>query len=157
MDKELILKNTETLEKAARESLHEANTLQYKFSDLLIKISFTIGGLAALRIVDKDEVRSLIFSKIGLIFLAVSTVFGGIQIMVDRFFFRNNGRLLTNATDRWKYFGSEPDNEEVFQDARRSMEELSTSPKTSAELPIYLQITFVVLGVIFVLIDVYIK
>jgi hypothetical protein len=157
MDKEFILKNTETLETAARESLHESNALQYKFSDLLIKISFAIGGLAALRIVDKGEMRCLIFSKIGLIFLSISTIFGGIQIMIDRFFFRNNGRLLSTAADRWKRFGIESDSEEALQDARRSMEQLGSLSKTSPELPIYLQITFVILGVIFVLIDVFVK
>jgi hypothetical protein len=155
MDKELIIKNAETLETAARESLHEANAQAFKFSDLLIKAAFAIGGLAATRIVSDSGAHNLLYSRWGLIFLGASVVFGGIQMMIDRVYFRKQGRLLAKATDAWKWFGANHEDEGAKNDAKRAMDELSQLSKTSAETMIYLQITFVLLGVIFALIDVF--
>lgn len=155
MDKELIIKNAETLESAARESLHEANAQAFKFSDLLIKIAFAIGGLAATRIVSDGGTHDLLYSKWGLVFLGVSVVFGGVQMMIDRIYFRKQGFLLTKATDTWKWFSVNNEDPEATSDAKRVLDDLSRLSKTSVEATIYLQITFVVLGVIFALIDVF--
>lgn len=155
MEQELIKDNASTLESAARDSLHEANVHEYKFSNLLIQIGFAIGGLAAARIVNNGKVDVLIYSKWGLIFLAISIIFGGIQSMIYRSFFRKQGRLLIKATDRWKYYGSNPSDHEAANDARKIMEELETLSESSSVTFLYLQITFVLLGVVFALVDVF--
>ncbi|MBI2473936.1 hypothetical protein HYV70_05295 [Candidatus Uhrbacteria bacterium] len=155
MDKELIIRNAETLESAARESLHEANAQAFKFSDLLIKIAFAIGGLAATRIVSDGGVHDLLYSKWGLIFFGMSVVFGGVQMMIDRTYFRKHGFLLTKATDVWKWFSVNHEDPEAISDAKEILNELSDLSKTSVEATTYLQITFVILGVIFALIDVF--
>lgn len=155
MEKDLIYKNAETLESAARDSLHTANVQVFKIADLLIKIAFAVGGLAATRIVGDGGKTPLLYSRWGLIFLGISVIFGCIQMLVDRAYFRRQGRLHAKAADVWKWFGGNPEDAEAFTDAKKVMNELASVSKSSSETALYLQITFVILGVVFVLIDVF--
>ncbi len=155
MEKELIRKNSETLESAARESLHEANSQAFKFADLMVKVAFAIGGLAATRIVSDNGVHELLYSKWSLVFLGISVVCGGMQMIIDRSYFRKQGFILTKATDVWKRFGANHDNAEAYTDAMEVMKELAKSSKTSSEIAVNLQIVFVIIGVVFALIDVF--
>jgi hypothetical protein len=156
IDKELIFKNATTLETAARDSLGEANAQVFKISDLLVKIAFAVGGLAATRIVSSAGNPRLDFSRWGLVFLGASVVSGSIQMLSDRAYFRKHGFLLVEAADAWKLYGANSEDPEAVSNAQKTLNKLSTLPKTSSEWALYVQIALVALGVVFSLIDVFI-
>ena len=155
MEKDLIIRNAETFESGARDSLRAANDLGFKFSDLLMKIAFAIGGLSATRIVSDSGEHALLYSRWALIFLGCSIIFGGIQMIVERNYFKTQGYLLIKATETWKWFGVNHEDEDAKLQAKIAMDELSKSSKTSSERTVDLQIVFVILGTIFALIDVF--
>jgi hypothetical protein len=155
MDEKFIEKNAASLETTARDELHEANAQGFKFADLLIKVAFAVGGLVAARIVSTGGGEGLFHSKWSLIFLGFSVLCGGVQMMIDRNFFRKRSILLREAADAWKWYASNHEDREAKLEARKSLERLARSTENSLELPTYLQITFVVMGVVFALIDVF--
>ena len=153
MERDDILRNAETFEISARESMQESNRQIFTFADLLIKIAFAIAGLASTFLVSSDQ--ELLYVRWGIVFVSLSIVFGGSQMLLDSRYFREHGRKLIDAADRWKFWAMEKENEVAYVDAKKSLDNLASLKKTSSLIPLVLQITFVVLGTIFVLIEVF--
>ena len=154
MDQKLVEKNLPALENSALDDWVEANTLGYKFSDLLIKIAFAVGGLSATNIVGNRN-QDLLYSKWGIVFLGISVIAGGIQVMLDRSFFRRVAPAATDCRDAAVYFTTYPSDATAQKDIERTWAEYGKIKRFSNETPITLQIVFVILGVIFSLIDVF--
>jgi len=153
MDKELILRNAETFEAAARDSMHESNKQIFALADLLIKIAFGIGGLAATFVVSNDEF--LLYSRWGIVFISASILLGGLQMFIDSLYFKKNGKKLIATADRWKWWAVNKDDSQATHDAKQSVDALKDIANSSPYLPLAFQVVFVCMGAVFILIDVF--
>jgi hypothetical protein len=153
MNAEWIKCNAETLERAARDSLIEANAQGYKIATLLIQIAFAVGSGDAVFIVT-NKISPLIYTKWSLIILGISIIIGLIQLFLDRNYFRKQSQALIKASDRCKYYSTNINDDEARLDAKKAVEEYGKLPSKSIEVK-YIQLIYTAVGVIFVLIDFY--
>lgn len=146
--------NALTLENASRDSWNQANTQFFKSSELLIAIAFGVSALESALILNREGGNKLFYPKWSLFFFGLSVAFGFVQMILDRRFFREQASLLRDAADAWKNYAFNSEDSDSEMAAKSSLDVLARAPSSSSEVPSYLQLTFVVLGIIFIAFEV---
>lgn len=132
------------LQEMAVNSGEQANKKNDEFSSLLIQIAFASVGLAAVYLETGERPYSSLVAA-GVIFLTISIVSGGLQMILDYSFFRKHQKLLQQANHLFAKFQTESTPQNILQmnTVTQKMREID---EQSPAIPTYFQVAFILAG-----------
>ncbi len=138
---------------AAQDSSKSANERTFEFARLLIQIAFASIGLVAIRIIGSSS-NELIASRWGLVFLCISIIGGGAQILVDRRFFSKNSKLAIQVSDKIRLHTNDTTNPARALDMKSAFDTYVASDRASNLIALIIQTTLVLVGAMLILSDI---